>query len=123
MPAGSPAEIVRRLFAARARGDVGAVLALMDPDVVATTLADGTVLRGAAEVGAYIDGERGGDRRTEVEAHHVEAAGEVVTVRGRIRVFAGGCLADSPACWRFVVQAGRVLRIDPLPFATQRVAA
>ena len=123
MAAVTPAETVRRMFAARERGDVGGMLALMDPDIIATTFADGTVMVGVDDVGAYFDGERHGVRRTEVDAHHIVADGDVVTVRGRVRVFAGGCLADSPACWRFVVRAGLVLRIEPLPLAAVRVAA
>ena len=123
MPSVEPAEIIRRLFAARERGDLGGMLALMDPDIVATTFADRTVLHGVTDVGSYFEGERAGVRRTEVEAHHIAADGEVVTVRGRVRVFAGGCLADSPASWRFVVRAGRVLRIEPLPVAAAPIAA
>ncbi len=123
MPAATATEIVRRLFAARERSDFTGMLDLMDPDIVATTLADGTVLRGVSEVGEYFEGERRGMRRTEVDAHELVTDGDVVTVRGRIRVFRGGCLADSPACWRFVVRAGRVLRIDPLPTAAVRIAA
>ena len=123
MPAADPAETVRRIFAARERGDLGGVLALMDPDIVVTTFADGAVMHGVADVSAYFEGGGSGTRRPEVEAHRIVAEGDVVTVRGRVRVFAGGCLADSPACWRFVVRAGRVLRIEPLPVAAAPIAA
>ena len=112
MPVSSPADTVRRLFAARERGDLRGVLDLLHPDVVATSA-----------VRASFAGDRTGDQRTEVDAHHLVADGDVVTVRGRIRVFRGGGLVDSPACWRFVVRAGRVLRIDPLPGSAPRVAA
>ena len=119
----TPAETVRRMFAARERGDLGGVLALMDPDIIATTFADGAVMHGVADVSAYFDGECEGQRLTEDDARDVVADGEVVAERGRVRVFAGGCLADSPACWRFVVRAGLVLRIEPLPVAAAPIAA
>ncbi len=123
MPALTSELIVRRLFERRRRGDVEGVLALLHEDIVATTVADGSVLRGIDRVCAYFAREHSGDRRTEVDAHQVETEGDVVTVRGRIRVFTAGCLTDSPACWRFVVRDGRVWRIDPVTAGTLRLVA
>jgi ketosteroid isomerase-like protein len=91
------------------------MVALLDPDVEAVTLADGRVLRGADAVRAYLGDEDHGRRpRTEVEAHEVEAHGDRVDVRGRIRVIGSGRVTDSPAAWTFTVRAGRVVQIIPL---------
>lgn len=100
----SPTDVVRRIFEARATGDVRRVMALLDPDVVAEPAAD------------LFAQETATGRRLEAEAHRVEeVAAGVVHVHGRLRVITPGSLADSPAAWRFEVRRGRVSHIAPLP--------
>ena len=103
----TPDEVVRRIFEARAAGDVRRVRALMDPEV--------TFARGSTE-----------DARVDVAAHRIEREGpERVLVYGRMRVISGGSITDSPAAWVFTVRGGRVVDIAPLdtgPSALRRVA-
>ena len=96
MPTPAPADVVTRLFEARAAGDVRRVRALLDPDV--------TFAGGSPE-----------GRRVEIDAHRVVPEdAEHVLVHGRIRVIERGGLTDSPAIWRFTVRAGRVVHVAPL---------
>lgn len=115
MRSASPPEVVRRLFAARAAGDVPLVLDLLDPAVEVTTFPGGRTLRGHADVRAAFERERAGGGRVEVHAHRVVAEDDAVIVHGRVRVFAHGGLSDSPAAWRFELADGRVIRIAPVP--------
>ena len=108
-------EVVRRLFDARATGDVRRVMALMDPDVVAQAIAGGGVVQGSPALRAALADEGDGGRRVELDAHRFEAQPDgSVHVFGRIRVIEGGRLTDSPGAWRFVVRRGRVASIAPL---------
>jgi hypothetical protein len=51
----------------------------------------------------------------ELDAHRIVTEdAEHVRVDGRIRVFDGGSLSDSPAAWRFTVRNGRVVGLEPL---------
>ena len=99
----SPADVVSRMFEARAAGDVRRVRALLDPDVrFASRSTEGT--------------------RIEVDVHRlVPEDDEHVVVHGRIRVFEHGTLTDSPAAWRFTVRGGRVVDIAPLGGAAPRL--
>jgi ketosteroid isomerase-like protein len=112
-----PEEVVRLMFEARAAGDVRRVLALMDPDIVAVSTAEGRTLRGVPAIAGFFERERQGRVRTEVDAHRFVADGATVRVHGRVRVIEGGTMADSPAAWQFEVRDGRVVRIAPLPAA------
>jgi hypothetical protein len=98
VPASAPDDVVRRLFEARSAGDVRRVMTLLDP---------------AAR--PYFAPEPAAGLRVELDAHRFEVEDpEHVRVVGRIRVFDGGSLTDSPAAWRFTVRGGRVVRIAPL---------
>ena len=99
----APADVVSRMFEARAAGDVRRVRALLDPDVTfASRSTEGT--------------------RVEVDAHRIVAEdAEHVLVYGRIRVIERGSLTDSPAAWRFTVRGGRVVDIAPLRSAASRL--
>jgi len=104
------------LFEARAAGDVRRVLALLDPDIEAQTMADGDPVRGIAEVRRMFGRESAGGARVEVDAHRIEQVGEdVVHVHGRVRVIERGSLSDSPGAWCFTVRHERLLAIAPLP--------
>ena len=111
-----PAEVVRRLFAARAAERRDEVLSLLHPDVEMTSAADGSRYRGHAGARAYFGGQERGPTRTEVALQRVEPVGaDEVIARGRIRVHHHrNGLSDSPAAWRIVVRDGLVVRVDPL---------
>jgi ketosteroid isomerase-like protein len=99
----APADVVSRLFEARATGDVRRVRALLDPDV------------------AFVRRSTEGTR-VEVDAHRIVAEDdEHVRVYGRIRVIERGSLTDSPAAWRLTVRGGRVVDIAPLRSAAPRL--
>lgn len=107
-------EIVRRIFEARAAGDVRRTLALLDPEVEVQVLSGAAPLRGVGAVQRVVAREATSRRRVEVEAQRVVALGEgEVLVHGRVRVFDGGSLADSPAAWRVTVRRGRIVAIEP----------
>ena len=92
----APVDVVRRLFEARATGDIRRVHALLDPGV------------------SFAQPSREGSR-VEVDAHRIIAEdAEHVAVHGRIRVIESGGLTDSPAAWRFTVRGGRVVEIHQL---------
>lgn len=115
MAAMEPADVVRLLFEARAAGDDRQLVALMAPGITALTLGTGSVVKGVEGVRAFLRAEsRPGARRTEVQAHRIVGQGDDVLVYGRIRIFEGGALSDSPAAWRFTVRDGLIERIVPL---------
>ncbi len=122
MTIAAPDEIIRRLFEARAAGQVHRIVALMHPDVVVTTFTEDRTLHGIKAVLEHLRAQTA-SHREEVEAHRMVADGDVVHVSGRVRVLDGARIADSPAAWRFVVRDGRVARIDPVHAASYAVAS
>ena len=110
-----PEAVVRRLFRARAAGDVGTVLRLMAPDVEAIGV-DGNRYRGQAELGRYLVRDLDS---VEIHGHEFDARADDVIVAGRVRRFDGGKLSDLPACWRFTVLDGMIVRAQ---FARSRAA-
>ena len=109
-----PTDVVRSLFEAAAVRDVRRMRMVMAPDITAITVADGDVLVGADAAADRLAQLLNGDRRrTEVFAYRFESEGEDVVVHGRIRIFEGGVLRDSPATWRVTVRAGLIVRLEP----------
>jgi ketosteroid isomerase-like protein len=110
----SSTDVVRRIFDARASGDVRRFMTLVDPDVEVQALPDSRVLRGSAEVADALAREASAPRRVEVEGHRFDALGDdVVLVTGRVRIITPQGFADSPAAWSFQVRCERVLRVTP----------
>jgi hypothetical protein len=110
----SPVEVVRGVFESVAARDFRRLYSLMAPDIAATTVADGDLLVGAdAAVARLVLLSTGEGRRAEVFAYRFVADGEDVIVHGRIRIFEGGALRDSPAAWHFTVRDGLVVRMEP----------
>jgi len=101
------------MFDARERGDVGGVLALMHPDIVATTIAGGRTYTGLEAVSDVFARLHTTGDRVEVTAQRLVPDGDRVGVFGRIRTITAGRLVDSPAAWTFTVCDGRLARIAP----------
>jgi ketosteroid isomerase-like protein len=109
-PPRRPEDVVRLMFDARQQGEDELLLALMDPDVVASTR-DGGTYRGREAVRDFLSAERSGGTRVEVTLGHLSVSGEDVHVEGRIRRVQHGRLTDQPASWDFSVRDGLVRRI------------
>jgi ketosteroid isomerase-like protein len=119
----APQDVVRELFEAAAFRDVKRMRTLMAPDITAVTVADGDVLIGAeaaaGRLALLLNGDR---RRAEVFAYRFVGGGDQVIVHGRIRIFEGGALRDSPASWRLTVRDGLVVRLEPYAAVEAAVA-
>ena len=111
----SPAEVVRRMFDARANGDARRLDELMHPAIEAQALAGDEIACGVVAARRLLAGDAGRGRRVELDARRIEVQADGgVLVHGRVRVFERGSLADSPGAWRVEVDAGRVASITPL---------
>jgi ketosteroid isomerase-like protein len=118
------AAVVRALFAAFARRDVAAALALVDPAAfelrvpTAGLARDGEPYRGAEGLRRYLaDVERVWDQLdVELDELHRRGpagpGGERVLALGRVRAFGAGRALDAPAGWVCRVRAGRVVAVE-----------
>jgi ketosteroid isomerase-like protein len=98
----------RALWDAYTRGDMHAMRSQLDDDVEWQPL-EGEVLRGAAEVAAYLCG--GADGFSAV-AHVIESDGDRVIVHGSLRRFRDGGFVDVQPTWVWRFRGGRLLRVE-----------
>jgi RNA polymerase sigma-70 factor, ECF subfamily len=100
---GAQRAVIDAFFAAARAGDLGAIVELLDPDVVLRTdgfAAGPTVLRGAATVASAA----AGGASPHAELHHVlinGAAGVLITLRGR-----------PAALMAFTIVGGKIVAVD-----------
>jgi ketosteroid isomerase-like protein len=95
----------RALWDAYARGDVDAVCAQLDDEVQWRPLG-GEVLRGPAEVAAYL---RDSAESTSAVAHVFETEGDYVIVQGSLRRFRDGGFVDVQPTWVHRFRGGRLV--------------
>ncbi len=127
------AAVVRALFAAFARRDVAAALALVDPAAfelrvpTAGLARDGEPYRGVEGLRRYLaDVGRVWDRLdVELDELHRRGPpgpdGERVLGLGRVRAIGAGRVLDAPTGWVCRVRAGRVVAVEA--FETRSAAA
>jgi hypothetical protein len=113
VPAPTPdAYIVRRLFEAQRRGDTESVIGLCDPDVEFSPL-DGQRYHGRDGVQRFFAAARLGEMEIDAIPQVIDDEGSRVIVTGRLRVWSGGGLSDSPAMWCIEVEHGLVRKVVP----------
>lgn len=105
---------VRRLFEAQRRGDLETVMQLCHPEVEFAPLAGaGARYRGREGVARFFAESRFGEVEVDTVPHVYRDEGNRVVVVGRVRVWRGGGLSDSPAVWCLEVEDGLVRKVVP----------
>ena len=101
-PPGDPVEVVRRLWAAFARGGVEEAVALVADDVEwAPHSADGVVLRGRDELAEWARAFAASGRRIEAHPYAFDRRDDCVVVSGFLRVTDGDEVTERHMHWMY----------------------
>src|SRR3954469_24839192 len=110
MPANG--ERVRALWSAYEQGGLDAACDLADDDVVlALASAPGRVIRGRGALGEHLAALATAGTEVRARVDEVEDLGDIVLVRGSLRIERWGSLSESTMVWRHRVEDGRVREV------------
>jgi ketosteroid isomerase-like protein len=110
-------EVVRRMFAAFADRDLGAMLPELDPDVVflpvtANLTTGGVPYRGHDGMAQYLADVAGVWPELRLFPEDMRELGDVVVVLGRVLARGGGMILDRPTGWLFTLRDRKIVRGD-----------